>query len=340
MINIFFSCFLYLITCCLYLNVHADVRYDVIDIGTHSWAFDINNDGQILGRDNGHYFLRDPDGTFHVIPSIFSGDTIAWTILTDKGTVYGTNEIIYDPEGHVISAPSPALYMWEKDSGIIHLGSLPARNITAINDEGQVLISRTSAFPSIWHNGVLTKLDSQDRFCWANDINNHGDVIGVSIVYNSSLGREERRAVLWKDGQMIDLHNEVLESGESVGYSLNDNGDMLIGNTENSFYLDKSGKWIALEIPGASRFELPYIFLNNTGYVYSPEAVYDVINNRPVMNIYSYDNQNAPISPWSSNISIQKVNDKGEILANRHSFEYGEQAILLKPKISWFYWGL
>jgi uncharacterized membrane protein len=156
------------------------IEYDIQEIGTlqtrSSRAIAINNQGQILGEYNidgteqgRHVFVRARNGTFHEIfedqsiiyeniPNTSRDVKIDWRYLTDDGKAYGTL---------TLQNANPILFMWDQNNGIVKLGTMPGREVIAINNKAQVLISfvidtdnegKQVVNPVIWENGKTTKL--------------------------------------------------------------------------------------------------------------------------------------------------------------------------------------
>ncbi|MBA3721240.1 MAG: hypothetical protein H0W88_02425 [Parachlamydiaceae bacterium] len=122
----------------------AETKYEIQDIGTlqthSSQAIAINNQGQILGwynidgsKEGKHYFVKDRDGIFNELPNKDNGADweIDWRYLTDDGTAYG----VFDGNPNFA-----VLYKSDQHNGIVKLGNLPGKKISAINNAGQVLI--------------------------------------------------------------------------------------------------------------------------------------------------------------------------------------------------------
>lgn len=327
------------------------IEYDIQDIGTlqtrSSKAIDLNNKGQILGwyalkplDPSGKekcYFFQDSDGSFYSIPS-FVGMDVDWKFLTEEGKVFGTS-FLYDNETNAI------LFMWDKKTGAVNLGNLPGRNVVGVNNNGQALIScvserineKTVLYPAIWHYGELTKLKGlEGNFGLDSDesygigINNKGEVIGqsrVNIIYKNELYMKPMHATLWKKEEKLDLHNNFIKTEHSYAFALNDVGDLLIAsNILGGLYLDKNGNCYPVPVS--------YKKMNNIGYVYSDNIVYDAKGRELVVDISNLDNKvkNDINSIWLSvKPEIKKVNDKGEIITQGVTI-YGEtHAILLVP---------
>ncbi len=98
-------------------------------------------------------------------------------------------------------------------------------------------------------------------------VNARGDVVGYSITpQNSTAGSmSNTRAVLWKDGKLIDLHPSSSATG-SRAVAINDKGDVLVSSGYYNAYLWTNGKFRNLgTLPGYPK-TLGYA-LNNKGQV-------------------------------------------------------------------------
>lgn len=323
----------------------AEIEYDIQDIGTlqtnSSQAIALNNKGQILGwynieRSNTakQFFVRDKDGTFHELPSKENGNgwEIDWRYLTNDSKAYGT----FDG-----NASFAVLYMWEQKNGVVKLGNLPGKDISAINDAGQVLIKsvidnengKSIRRPVIWNNGKITKLNGLEgdlgilsEESYGYDMNNKGEVVGQSLtylVYKNEIYKQ-LHATKWINGHAIDLHQTVPKVSESCAIAINDNGEMLI----------KSGKWTLYiyEKNGTSRNVADWFQKFNNSYISGSDVVMD----KNGQLIASFGMINPKItedldSIWMKITKILAVNDNGKIIANGETI-YGERhAMLLVP---------
>lgn len=167
-------------------------NFEIQDIGTlqthSSQAIAINNDGQILGWYNidgtpnsKKFFIMDKGGVLHDLPKgEKNGWEINWRYIKDDGKVYGT----FDG-----NANFSVFYVWDNQNGVVKLGNLPGKEISAVNNAGQVLIQsivenengKSIRHPVIWHNGTVTKLrglegnigiESDESYGY--DMNNNG----------------------------------------------------------------------------------------------------------------------------------------------------------------------
>lgn len=319
----------------------AEIQYDIQDIGTlqthSSQAIAINNQGQILGWYNidgtatgKHFFVRDQDGTFHEIPTkeIASGSNINWRYLTDNGHVFGT----YDG-----NANFAVLYAWDQHKGIVKLGNLPGKEISAINNAGQVLVNHVEETikgaifrPVIWHNGKVTKLyglgsdlgiESEESYGY--DINNNGDVVGGSRVLLSYKNKlySQFHATKWINGQAIDLHDLIPKASDSVATTLNDFGDIVV----SGYLLRVDGTCVYHHMYSQSKATKTNYFLNlNHNY----NSFVDRFGQQT--SIYSkqiYDKE----CIWRSIDNVVGMTDTGEAVATGTTI-YGEShAMLLTP---------
>jgi len=320
--------------------VSAAIEYEIQDIDTlqthSSEAIALNNQGQILGwynfdgsKKGKQFFVRDRDGSFHEIPSKWrGGKTIDWQYLTDDGKTYGFNtDDLY-----------PVLFLWDQQGDIVNLGTLPGKEISAINNAGQVLIKsfkenqdgKLYCRPIIWENGKITTLkglegdlgiESEESYGF--DMNNKGEVVGQSVVYLSYKNNiyEQVHAVKWVDGEAIDLHNTVTKRANTSATAINDLGEVLI----EGFLIHEDGKLVNIGW-GTN------VKTTNTKYLYTDFRVGDkfasvitTVGNISAKLCYDCD------SIWMACKKIISANDNGEIIAEGETI-YGERhAMFLCP---------
>lgn len=182
---------------------------DVIDLGTlsgdnFSQAFNINNQGQILGW------------SFNTSNNIVPGTThvFRW----EKGTMTNLGNLVA-PTGYTSSL------------------------VYDINNKGQVvgsLQSSSGEFAAfVWQNGTLTNLGNLggtangSSISEAFDINEAGAVVGVS---SASSGSSPLHAFVWRNGIMRDLNNLLPpNSGWELGvaWGINNKGQIVGAGTFN-----------------------------------------------------------------------------------------------------------
>jgi len=153
------------------------------------------------------------------------GETSSAYDINDLAQVIGYAEL---PEGHEHQGH---MFLWQngemRDIGRFGTSSLP----NAINNRSQIVghylpIDSRVTSPFLWEDGVFTALPKLDknRVAFAHDINDDGIIVGWSDVILFG------HAVVWIDGEIIDLHdtNNVRRSSARV---INNLG--VIGGTMN-----------------------------------------------------------------------------------------------------------
>lgn len=324
----------------------AKISYEIQDIGTlqthSSNAISINNQGQILGwyninssENEKHFFLRDKEGEFYELPSrtLEEGTSINWRFLTGNGKVYGT----FSANQGMI-----ALCEWDLNKGYIELGVMPGKDVVNVNNLEQVLIKSIQenengniiTQPVIWQNGQITKLNGligdvgiQSQESFGHAINNNGDVVGQSetyIVYKNEIFKQVH-AVMWANGEIIDLHKSIPKCSYTQATSINDLGDVIV----NGFLVNLKGE----RVPQY----LNYCRVSDNNYFFSEamEIIFDrngqeILIQKDINKLLSNDHN----SIWLNCSKIIGVNDKGEVIG-RGTTIYGEQhALLLVPVIN------
>ncbi len=310
----------------------AEIEYDIHDIDTlqthSSEAIALNNEGQILGwynidgsKDGKHFFVRDRNGDFHEISNRENENEVEinWRYLTDNGNTYGT----YDGNTNF-----SVLYMWDQKNGVIKLGNLPGKEISAINNSGQVLIKSvketengiTITRPVIWHNGQITKLKGlegdlgiESLESYGFDMNNKGEVVGqslTSLVYKNNV-YYQIHAVKWVGDQAIDLHNTVPKQEKTSAVAINDAGNILI-NYNHDTKLNNSNYTIH---GGVRRCTFKDEVLMSNIVLLSTTTV-----NQKLQKDYE--------SPWFPGVKFISINNNGEIIAKGKTI-YGESHAML-----------
>lgn len=221
--------------------------------------------------------------------------------------------------------------MWDYTTGLVKLGTLPGKEIAAINDAGQVLIKNVSEtqngksiiHPVIWENGKVTELKGLEgdlgihsEESYGFDMNNHGEVVGQSVVYLIYKNNicKHIHAVKWVNKKPIDLHYTIPKQEKTAATAIDDNGNVLINLHDyklNNIDLRYSNTNINK--------------VNFTDGVYQGGSRFyslGEINYQIVMNFDAI---------WLSAKKIISVNDNGEIIAEGETI-YGEKhAMFLTP---------
>lgn len=338
---------LFVFCSCVSSYAYAQVQYEINDIGTlqthSSQAIALNNQGQILGwynvdgsSEGKHFFLRNNDGEFHEILHRIPTERleINWRFLTDEGTVYG----ILEEKNRF-----PTLFMWDRLNGVVNLGVLPGKEISAINNSGQVLIKgveenvcgKTIVRPVIWQNGTMTRLSGlrgdlgiESETSYGFDINNKGEVVGQSLaylVYKNEVYKQ-MHATKWVDGHAFDLHKTVPKSSASCALAMNDNGDILIKGETLHLFIHERNTIISNYLP-------EWFNKINNKYMYGN---YDVIMNKNIRMIASIGMINPQLiedfnSIWMNVTKIISANENGEIIAEGRTIFGEKHAMLIIP---------
>lgn len=207
---------------------NKDGNYELSEVGgDSSRSCSINDNGQIT-------VLRYSYPTTQAL--IWSNGNLV-NIPMSVGHGYQT-PIIINNKGNVVASSAYDSFLWDGET-VRYLGSvLSGVSIdvaTSINDNGQICgYSTNGAYPHdyafMWDNGVMHNLGSLGGadFTNAYGINNSGQVVGRSLVYNGA-----GHAFLWENGSMRDLG--TLGGFESCAYGINDVSQVvgyscLIGN--------------------------------------------------------------------------------------------------------------
>uniref|UniRef100_UPI001CFEFC56 hypothetical protein n=1 Tax=Microseira wollei TaxID=467598 RepID=UPI001CFEFC56 len=143
-------------------------------------------------------------------PSSTSSYAVA---INDLGQVIGTSTTIYSgnyyrPPYNYTEHYEQNVFLWDKNSGMINLGTLGGKNqATAINNYGQVIgysviaDGQTRAFFWEKSSGMINLGTLGGDYSSANAINDYGQVIGSSVIADG-----QTRAFLWeKSSGMSDL---------------------------------------------------------------------------------------------------------------------------------------
>jgi probable HAF family extracellular repeat protein len=242
-----------------------------------SYAYDINNRGQILGRvqtnsGDSHFVVWNNDGTMRVLNVLDKGRVSSISDINDRGQIVGS---MYTDTG------SQAFLL---DNGVIkELGTLGGResSAVAINNKGQVICNVTTMSPNyyqrtvLWENGTTRELGTLGgQSSSARDINNTGQIIGMAEFRPNY---PVSHPFSWKNGTMTDL---TPADGRSINVTdINDRGGV-IGTVQTSSYgynavLWKDGTMTDLNklLPANSGWELtePYSLnnyhINNKGQI-------------------------------------------------------------------------
>ncbi len=239
----------------------------VIDISYHSEYWSINNKGDIAGT------MSSSTRGFQPTVKTASGTPVPYYQYPRNGRAYGINDIGYatgkidtsfglwdyiggswtpitfSPEainnknqivGRSTITPHNAM-LYDPNSGERNIGTLGVSSIAHdINDAGVVVGSSTSntgicttgcgfVYDAVYGIRALPKLSSANAI--ATSVNISGDAVGNSVNSNGL-----SRAVLWNNGEIIDLNSRI---SENLGWvltsaaSINDKGQIVGVGTLN-----------------------------------------------------------------------------------------------------------
>jgi len=194
-------------------NIHGFVWTDgdAIDLGTvgegqTSWAYDINERGQVVGQSGGHAVLWEHGAVTDLqIPGVGSSAQG----INNAGQIVGW----FQPDAE----SRYRAFLW--DNGQVRdLGSLggDGANASEVSERGQVVGTSDTAdgvdHPFLWDNGILLDLwVDKPQWSYASDVNDRGQVVGGgpggAFIW-------ERGAVTYLGGS---LATGINERGQIVG---------------------------------------------------------------------------------------------------------------------------
>ncbi len=185
-----------------------------MDVGSSTSALAINDRGQIVGLAAGHAVLWE-DGTTKDLGTL-GGPYSEANAINDKGQVVGVSTYSDNWDLHA--------FLWQ-DGVMSDLGTLGGEESYArdINDVGQIVGSSytaTGLHAFLWENGVMTDLGTLgSKYSEARGINDAGQIVG----YSGPMGQEY--AVLWENGGIRNLG--ALPGGESRAEDINEAGQVI-----------------------------------------------------------------------------------------------------------------
>ena len=220
----------------------GDTEYTITDLGvldgnSYSRAYDINDNGQVVGISGDSAFLWEND------------------IMKDLGTLGGSSSRAYgiNNSGQVVGGSKNAdnydrAFLWQEGKAMQDLGAVfswsKASNCAKdINDDGDVVgISGDYAF--IWKKASgMRKITL--NYPTVGAINNSGQMVGSSYLSHVGFGSLQRRAFLWKEGQTLTWLG-ILSGWDTGTYSsaqdINDLGQ-LVGVSSIAGYSTHAFSW-------------------------------------------------------------------------------------------------
>jgi probable HAF family extracellular repeat protein len=326
--------------------------YTITNLGhlgaNRSHAYGINNSGVVVGQSYTTYLNMPPRHAF------------IWQdgIMTDLGTIEGLlSSTAYDVNDHNVAIGvavggaggiENTPVQWEKNQ-ILEL-IIPAGlagEAIAINNAG-IIVGFTidaNSIPSvdqavIWKNGHMAELPTSTKsyFSRAVGLNESGKIVGFEIVKKNINDPEqgEYRAVMWKDGNLIDLGipdsiaNDINNHGVVVGQRIEYHED---GTSSNHAFLYKDGETVSLRIPNEKNSQA--MAINNLGQVvgYSSDENYD---SHAVLwqndTFYYLDDLIPEDSQWDYLFWAHDINDNGQIVGEGIPLgKTNEYAFIMNP---------
>lgn len=342
--RLFLAAFL-ILTCC----TTAHGQYTLIDLGDlsggtiNSYAYDLNNHGQISGSSNSglgaQAFIWDPVNGMQAIESLRPGDDEAIGFgINDLGQVvgYSQNTTVQDAKLHA--------FVWDSALGTQTLNFVPGTdNATAykINNQGtavgvtlDMLNPPVASFSGvIWdsnRNGTRLNGFPEVLTTMARDINNLGQAVG-------SNGLE---AFLWDEAEGVQFLGHVdPNGGRTQALRINDAGQ-IVGSSDSalgtfSFIWDETNGIRALDGLPSNHESSSAFGINEAGQVVGTASlggesrafIWDADNGMRDLNDMVDDSAEG----WTLT-RARAINDKGWIAVNGFAPDGTSRAALLTPE--------
>jgi len=321
-------------------DLASNQRYQVTLLdslgGTRSWAYAINNQGQVVGAS------RAPDG--------FTSHAVVWngTALTDLGAVGVGNSIAYDINnaGEIVGQQGTAngwsAIRWSQN-GAIYLENHPGGTSYAsgINNSGQIvgeseLTVNGLAHASVWDKGRLTIMPTVggNGLGAAMKINDAGEIVGVS-----ANAKGDERPTLWKNGTPVDLG--TLGGPVGVARAINNQGQ-IVGASNAPYgggFATRATLWYRGNITDLGTLGGPYseaTAINNSGQIVgwstgSDERVRPSIWRNPTVSPVAIETLLDASAAGLQIEELNAINDQGKIVATALLQDGTTRAAVLSP---------
>jgi probable HAF family extracellular repeat protein len=276
-------------------------------------AHDINNRGDILGRDdNGRTVVRSARTGGLTVVDVPGFERLDGADLANDGRVVGTVTEI----GGQAQRP----FVWRPDDGAQVLPAAPGyfNTATATNDRGMVVINRqvapgeVHAFTWTARRG-LTDIGGGYPWSLASDVNDQGIVAGT---FRPTASAPER-AFRWSatDG-FTDLGTS---SGRSAAYGVDGRGRILGTSTGSDGYSTHLFRWSAatgmVDLGTASSYGTTPLVVNDAGVAAS--VAYDLEGGYPAYRWTARSGfERLPFPDPAARLNVEGINDRGVIVAN------------------------
>lgn len=210
--------------------------FPIIDLGAlvnpkPECAYGVNASGKVVGQagtQSGppHAFLWSRDLGAMDLGSLGDPEYSTASDINDHGQIAGTS---WEPGTTQLRA-----FLWSADRGMVNLGtsghpSMPPADAFSIafgiNNQGEI-VGDSDNFAFLWtEKRGMVLLGSLWDYSAAWDINDHGQVVGISQIHPP----DQYHAVLWTDvGEMVDLGTLRLNS-QALG--INNRGEIVGGSS-------------------------------------------------------------------------------------------------------------
>ena len=316
-LSVFRFSFLLCLLACLSSRTAKAQSYNITDLGsllgTNSYAYGINNQGQVVG------YWTETNGARAFL---YSGGTV-----TDLGSLGGTNQyaLSINSAGQIVGFASVTngirafLY---NNGALTNLGSMGGLNSYAygINDLGQIVgfIDTTNGARAYFYgNGNATNLGTLGGTnSYAFGVNNSNLVVGSSLTESAAT-----HAFLWQNGGLTNL-NALISS--NAGWVLNDarginNAGKIVGwgvtNSQEQAFLYNAGQVTKIGmLPGATN---SFAFgINNSNQVVGASTLSNSTSRAFVWLNGTLTDLNS-LLPAGFNWDLREargINDKGQIV--------------------------
>ena len=217
------------------------------------------------------------DGTIQDLGTLGDGPDSFAILVNETGQVAGNSYTDSIPT--VFGVPTVHPFFWQKNRGMVDLGSLGGVFATSsgLNDRGQVvgfstLTGDLTNHAFLWDQGTMQDLGTLGGIqSTANSLNNEGEIVGESLTASG----QTVHAFLWKHGEMTDL-GTVAGDDCSNASSINSNRQIVgesflcAGGLSHAFLWERGGPAIDLNIfvpPGSDLHLKEGLFISDRGVI-------------------------------------------------------------------------
>jgi probable HAF family extracellular repeat protein len=324
----------------------------VIDLGTlggtQSWAYSINDNGQIVGYaydSSGHRracLFDSTGGGANIDLGTMNGYETGWArSINSFGQIVGRiekNPINYQP-------PYSRACLFD-NSGAGANQNLGFDGAWSINNKGNIvgatnnlacLYTTSNQIPSVINLGTFSGKEPESKMSFAYSINNNDNIIG-EVIYGSDPQSYEYHACLFdKTGNGNNMNLGALGGFQSRAHSINDY-DQIVGWAENgsgipsACLFDITGEGANLDLGTIDNAPSVAYYINNNnqivGQVGGKACLFDSSGQGNNVDLNSLIN---PSSGWTLKYA-QGINNNGWIVGLGTNPEGQSRAFLLTPE--------